>query len=66
MAKEHGNIVLSEDERISLEGQPLDVMLAAMDPFDPQTAEVLSIDYIQMDGSLQWISGAERTLTLSL
>ena len=66
MAKEHGNIVLSDDERISLEGQPLDVMLAAMNAFDPQTAEVVSIDYIQMDGSLQWISGASSTFTLSL
>lgn len=66
MAKEHGNIVLSEDERISLERLPLDVMLAAMDAFDPQTAEVISIDYIQMDGSLQWMSGMGGTLTLSL
>ena len=66
MAKEHGNIVLSEDERISLEGQPLDVMLAAMDAFDPQTAEVVSVDYIQMDASLQWTSGVGSTLTLSL
>ena len=66
MAKEHGNIVLSDDERISLEGQPLDVMLAAMDAFDPQTAEVVSVDYIQMDASLQWTSGVGSTLTLSL
>jgi len=41
-------------------------MLAAMDAFDPQTVEVLSIDYIQMDGSLQWTSGVESTLTLSI
>jgi len=44
----------------------LDVMLAAMDVFDPQTAEVLSVDYIQMDGSLQWISGVGNTLTLKI
>jgi len=66
MAKEHGNIVLSEDERISLEGLPLDIMLAAMDAFDPQTAEVVSVDYIQMDASLQWISGLGNTLTLKI
>lgn len=66
MAKEHGSIVLSEDERISLEGQPSDVMLAAIDAFEPQTAEVVSVDYIQMDGSLQWTSGVGSTLTLDL
>jgi hypothetical protein len=66
MAKEHGNIVLSEDERVSLEGLPLDVMLATMNAFDPQTAEVVSVDYIQMDDTLEWISGVGTTLMLSL
>jgi hypothetical protein len=66
MTKEHGNVVLTEKEYTTLDGSSSVVILAVMEAFDPQTAEVLMVDYIQMNRYLQWESGVDDTFTLNL